>query len=675
MVPRESSKRVLVATLATAMLMLIAVEVRSPYYFLQDDNREFVLPAFVHNWRSLLSGEFPEYNFHTFAGIPHASSPLSAALYIPQYPALFLSQLIWGHPFAAMDLITILHALMAVAGGYFLLRQLKLGNLAASFGALTALSGFFLWCGQMWMVASALCAWFPWMVWASIRFIESPTFRGAGWLLFFRVGLLSIGYPQFFILGLLFEHLFALLYSVSFRHSDWLRRCILYGGLVAPTLLFGMPWLLPASDEIMRSLVRSEPLSYLEFSSMTMPMAAWIWGQVLIAFPLGLPVDSIPFSLPFLSHIGFIPTFLSAGLLELWRKHRNNRVLILASGTCFLLSLLWAANIIGPLIYQIPILNRFRWPFKLVYFAGFFQCVLAAVILQYWRERWQRIALAGFFIGWVWVFCFLPNHAWRIRDFRPPLRSPWREVLKDGRYFVISHSPVATVSTEFVELNFAKLWGLDNLLGYEPILPRANAELVFGQLIPRPDLQSGTYDGPGDQALLDRLKRLCVRYVLVGPDRADVSQKLIRAGFFQRKAERGWILWQDPTAFSRVHWSDAPSTPDSAAGIQWKENVNSIDVKLSEWPSQQLVFGFAATPGLETCIESRCTAVSSSPDGLVHMTIPAGAKHIRLVYHNSRFLPAFAISICSVLIWTLVALYPWRASFSVLPRYRLTSAG
>src|ERR1700751_3644533 len=118
------SKRIFAGTLTTAFALLCLLELRFPYYFLQDDGLEYYLPVYFHNWRSLTHGELPLYNFHTFAGVSHASMGQPGVFYLPQYLAILCSQLIWSHPFATLDLLGIMNALLAVAGGYLLLKEL-----------------------------------------------------------------------------------------------------------------------------------------------------------------------------------------------------------------------------------------------------------------------------------------------------------------------------------------------------------------------------------------------------------------------------------------------------------------------------------------------------------------------------------------------------------------------
>jgi len=679
----SSNRRIFAATLVTALLLLLTLEVRSPYYFLQDDNLEFYFPLYVHNWRSLLGGEFPLYDFHMFGGVPHASMGQEAPFYLPEYLCLFLSQSIWKHPFAAIDLMSILHALLAVAGTFLLLRHLGLKATVASFGALTALSAFFVWCGEMWITATMLCAWFPWMAWAALRYMARPSYGRAAWLIFSRLGLLFGGHSQFFVLAMIFEHLFALLYSRAIRPQRWRSGFVRYIALDLPTGLMGLPLILPLSAEVQRSLLRSAPLSYEMFSVFTLDSLRWLFGQLCVFIQVPPPLkDDASGSLPYLSHIGYVTTILSCGAYGLWSRRSKNSSLIAACAVCFFVALLWMWNLLGPLIYHVAILNRFRAPFKLVYFAGFFQCLLAALVLEQWSKKWQHLALAAFLVNWLVVFCLLPDHAWHLRKYQVPLKSPWQERLADGRYLVIGPTPTFSHFQQFIESNYALLWGLDNLRGYEPMLSQLGARVGFvrHEEDNGTDLYSGTYYGPIDQPLFDHLKQWSVRYVIVSPDKTTVikfhpignhrwtiqtslvspdipaiSAKLAQAGFQWRETRGGWMLWEDPNLLPRVRWDQG-----SAAGISWSERTNSIEISLNEWPSRHLTLAFTANPGLEVCVGSRCKAIGSSPDGMVHIYVPPGTARLRLVYRNGLLILSSCIALGTLALFVLLWLYSQR---------------
>jgi hypothetical protein len=484
------------ATLAVASLLLLLLEVRSPYYFLQHDGLEDFLPLYFHNWRSLHKGQIPFYNFHTFTGIPHLAMGQPAVFYIPQYLAMFLSETIWGHPFAAIDLMAFMHGLLAVAGGYLLLRYLGASDMAAAFGGLTAFTGFFVWAGRMWPTVLMLCAWFPWMLWAALRYLEKPSVSRAGWLMFFRLALLFGGYPHFFILAMIFEHLFALSYVLAVRFSRWQIRYLKYVAICVPTVLLGLPFLLPVWVEVGRSLQRSGPLSYAEFSVLSVPPIFWMFGQLFAFINLHLPKNLvIARSIPYLSYIGYLPALLPLGAGVLWKKRPESRPWLIAIGVCFSIALLWCWNVLGPLIYHVPVLNRLRWPFKLIYFAGFFQCLAAALVLTLFSRRWQRIAIGCLVVNWIVVCCFLPNHAWDVRNHQIPLRSPWQESLKDSRYLMISRNPAFSDFKEFVERNYAVLWGQDDILGLEPLVPRLNAMFLLGRPLTEWEIFGGNFMG------------------------------------------------------------------------------------------------------------------------------------------------------------------------------------
>ncbi|MFP5235405.1 MAG: hypothetical protein ACLGSD_05855 [Acidobacteriota bacterium] len=580
----------------------------------------------------------PLYDFHIFAGTPHASLIQPGCFYLPSYIALILSKTIWGHPFATLDILAMFHALLAIAGCYVLLRSLGTSNTVAAFGALTSLSGFFLWCGRTWPFVPALCAYFPWILWASLRYFEKPSLKRAAPLLFLRLGLLYVGYPQYFLLACIFEHLFVMLYTAPAKQPDWLRRCAFYLALDIPTFLLGLPLILPAIAEIGRSFDRATKLTYGMFSTDTMSPLQWLVGQWLVFVPIRLPKDAIDAALPFLSQIGYLPSLLSFGAVMLWKKQPKRRALIAASLVCILLALLWGWNVLGPLLYHVPLLNRFRFPFKLIYFAGFFQCLLAALVLTRWNQKWQFLAVGGFVLNWLWVFCLLPSHAWRIREYHPPLQSPWHDTLKTGRYIIIDQNPISSPPGDFAHFNYSLLWGFDNLFGYEPMLSRFDAELLFKPSYP--DLHAGSFSGPMESAYLQHLKQWSVRYILLSSSRPDMTDKVKAAGFQRRSTNGTLTLWEDPHFLPRVR----PANPADASGVRWTVHANSVDVALEHWSGGELTMAFAANPGLQTCFENRCIPVARSSDGMIHVNLPPGTSRMRLVYRNRTFNVAAVIS-------------------------------
>ncbi len=629
----RSEWRGLIATLGVCFVLVASLELRHPYYFLQDDGLEYFLPSYIQNLRSMSSGHFPLYNFHTFGGIPHLSMGQPASLYVPPYLALLLSRSIFGHFFAAIDILAVFHLMVAIVGSYLLLRYWGVGASAAVFGGMTSLSGFCLLVGRMWPPALMLCAWFPWMLLAAERYVHRPSVERAGLLIAVRLALFYGGYPQFFILAMVFEHVFILV-RVLAGNKDRRKTLLLYLAALVPTLLLACPLLLPMAAEVHRSQSRATALPYTQFSSLLLPPVMWLYGQIFAGLPLTPSPSEWEGALLYVSHIGYVTSFLSIGavFLLMKRQHRLHMV-VLPCIICCLLALFWAWNFLGPAIYHLPLLNRFRWPFKLVYFSGFFQCVLAATFLDRCRGRWHALAIVAFALGWLGVYCMLPSHAWRVRDHQPPLATAWKSLLEDGRYVVLSRNLVGDKSEEFVGFNYSEMWGLDNLLGYEPLIATRGAPGGFGDVVL--DYHSGAYSGMLDSKALNRFTIWSVKHILVSPDSQAASQLLQLTGWQVIAENKGWKLWGSPKALPRVRWDNQLSGVDE--GITWSVEPNAIDITLEDWPGRSLTLAYTDNPGLSGCLDTKCTEVSHSEDGLVHIEVPRGTHHVRLVYRNRLF--------------------------------------
>ncbi len=632
------------AALGIASGLLLLLELRFPYYFLQDDGCNYFLPSFFHNWREVLQGYFPAYNFHTFAGVPHEAVSQPGVFYIPQYLAMGLSEGIWRNPFAALDVLAWMHILIAVAGTYVLLRYLKVSNIAAVFGALTAMSGFTLWAGRMWPFVLMLGAWFPWMIWSVLRYLDQPSFKRGSAMLAFRLALLYGGYPQFFVLAIIFEHSFVLCYALMKPPARGRKVFISYLLYIFPTALLGMPMLLPVWAQAANSLERARPLYYWVFSALKLTPYQWFVGQFCPFIPWPAKSDYISASLPYLSYIGFLPALLPLGAARLWRKNHSLRPYLLASGICFALAFLWCTNLIGPLIYYVPVLNRFRWPFKVVYFAGFFECLIAAIVLNQFQRRWQMAALAVGVANWIAVFGFMPNHAWRIRKYPIPIVSPWQSSLRHGRYVMIAKDSFIHNNRQYEAFNFSELWGQDNLLGYEPMLG-------FQQSVEEASMH--IYDGgihaPVTVSMLRHFQKWSVKYILLSPRRNQYISRLRTAGYRKIKARQGWTLWQNANAWPRVRWRKNQAV--TAPGIQWAEDGNSILIHLRQWPAHELTLAFANNRGFRSCIAARCRPIPYAQNGMMHIAIPAGTPVVRVVYRTPFLRISWMIALGTLLIY------------------------
>lgn len=89
-------------------VLFLLLELKYNYYFLQDDNRDYSLPLFVHNYHSLQNGELALYNFHQFLGYSSFATGQSHALDPIAYLSTFLSYFFFHHYYATIDVYVII---------------------------------------------------------------------------------------------------------------------------------------------------------------------------------------------------------------------------------------------------------------------------------------------------------------------------------------------------------------------------------------------------------------------------------------------------------------------------------------------------------------------------------------------------------------------------------------
>ena len=109
------------------------------------------------------------------------------------------------------------------------------------------------------------------------------------------------------------------------------------------------------------------------------------------------------------------------------------------------------------------------------------------------------------------------------------------------------------------------------------------------------------------------------------------------------------MLWEDPHAAERVRWANASGESAGSHGIDWTEHTNSIDVKLTAWPDDNLILAFAANPGLHVCRGNSCRAIDDSPDGLIHVTVSPGERDLRIIYRNGLYVPSILIALLTAM--------------------------
>ena len=377
--------------LALSLLLLtvcILLEYRYNYFFLNDDNRTYALPAFMHNWEALSEGAVPLYNFHQFLGTPHLALSQPASLYPPGYLASLLSQLAFGHGYAVIDILVVAHLLLGGVGFYILTRHMGLGGSGAFFGGLTwPLASFSIYGSDSWWCISAVVAYLPWMVVFAMRLYDGMGGPAFAPLVLARSLLFYSGYAQYFVYACIFEFLtVSLLVAPSLlkpnRRPHLLRFLELYIASYVVLLFVSLPLLLPTWHQMDISEDRNQPLPYNAFLRRIFPTNVWLPGLLFQSVnAYGTYNENL---ISYLVFIGYL-TLLSI-LYSAWALTRNNdkrnplHAHIVTYGILAVFSFTWSASkAFQSFLYLLPILNRFRWPFKVYLFTDFYLVLLAAI--------------------------------------------------------------------------------------------------------------------------------------------------------------------------------------------------------------------------------------------------------------------------------------------------------
>lgn len=637
------------------LMVLLFIEYKHPYFFLQDDNRDSYLPYFIHNYESLLEGEIALYNFHQFLGIPSLAIGQTAALYPITYLSVFLSESIFGHYFATVDIQVILHLMIGAVGCYRFIRFFRTDYRAAFFGGLTwSLSSFIIYVSNSWLIAATVAAYFPWMLLFSFHLYKKQSSKVTIYAVLVRLLLFYAGHIQYFIYSVIFEFI-TIITHVIYDSSPGEKKVNTFNFIkryiesYIYVFIFSLPLLLPMWHLTTASAQRSSKLSFAVFFSQYFPLDQLIKG---LFYPF-LQVNENTYA-PFrnmlnLSHIGYLTmTFLAVGIIEKFiKKSKNikiNSVRLCAFMIPALVALLWSTNwIFNIVIYCIPILNRFRWPFKLAFYFDFYLIIIAMLLLSHFIEQlpWKKMTknlLFCLIIG-IQIFNFILLYtSTPYKDFgehhgdKLPLEEKLKDKLIGGRIISIgfdtwsptpqnNHSYLTAPTLGF---NYATLWGLDYFAGYEVMLSQANLNASLG-------LNFTAIVGSSDPIQVDSFRKAAVRWYIVPKSKVnEYSKKLNTYGIIKKYEDENRVIFYDIKAYPMVF----NSSGEKIESKDYHVTTNSIELSVDLQKSDSIIFNNIYNPFFEGFIDGEETMLK--PINGIHFSIsvPKGKHHILIKYKD-----------------------------------------
>lgn len=657
------------------LMVLLLIECKYPYFFLQDDNRDSYLPYFVHNYESLLNGELAQYNFHQFMGIPSLASGQTAALYPFTYFAVFLSDIIFGHYFAAVDIQVILHLLIGAVGFFCFMRFFGISRKAAFFGGLTwPLSSFVIYVSNSWVVVSAAAAFFPWMLFFSFRLYKAPSIKINICAIVVRLLLFYSGNVQYFIYSVVFELLTVILYVISDSKSgekivNTIKFSRKYIEGYIYVLILSLPLLLPMWNQMAISVHRSSKLPFREFISLSYPIGELLKDSFYPFFKLSEHRVWLYGNMFGLSYIGYLPIlFLIFGIIEAIIYKQKNTIINSVRFSVFirpaLIALLWSTNwIFNIIIYVIPILNRFRFPFKLVFYLNFYLIVIAMLLFSNFIERvsWKKMAKNVLFFLLIGIQIFNLMFLYTATEFKAfgyhddhiPLEEKLQNKLIGGRiislgfdkWSTFQESNQAYLTAPSLGFNYATLWGLDYFAGYDVLLSPRNAEASLG-------LNYNAVIGSNESIPVENLRKAAVCWYIVPKNKVNEYYSRLNAfGMIEKYEDENRVVFYDVKASPMVFYKNG----EKIANENYRVSSNSIELNIYNQHSETIVLNYIFNPFFQASIDGEMTELMSTDEIHFSIFVPEGKHHIIIKYMDPYLRTGFYI----VIVFFTVVVFFW----------------
>jgi len=304
----------------------------------------------------------------------------------------------------------------------------------------------------------------------------------------------------------------------------------------------------------------------------------------------------------------------------------------MALGLTALVCLLWSANALAPVEYRLPLLNRFRWHFKVGLLTSFYLTALGAlgVAALYGsmakkpaaaRTLWLALPLCAF--NALLVFLSRPDRSFSPSPDAIPLSEPHAASMREGRIFSLGYVSGVDHDPYSLGFNYASLWGLSHFSGYDAIVLKSNKDAVFGLNF------LAAYNGVIYPNAVEYFRKWNVRwYVVKKSEDARYCPQLAGFGIMPAFIGEKRVIYEDPKAAPLITVNRQP-VPYSIKGpyleIETDGNGGTLEAAILYNPYLSFKTGNGTIVPAETATHS------------ISAQIPPGTARLRLVYANPWF--------------------------------------
>lgn len=682
------------------ILMLTAIEVRQPYFFLQDDNADSYICQYVFSLRSVLSGEFPLYNFHQYAGLSFLDRGQTGQLNIFVYIGGFLSYLFLGHLTGTLDFVAALYLIIGALGMYLLLKKYNLSAVASLIGSIAwSFNSFSIYCGSNWIISIILTGCLPWMIYTSHLMLKENGIKAIICSAIAKTFMFYGGHPQYFVYAIIFDFFFMLCVIFAQEKKDNRLKAELsftfkYFISGALTTLWSLPLLVPMINSMNKSITRSSALEFDTFVDSLFSLKDFIIGQYnpLMQYDItrvevmengesiGL-IDTLIAIHKNMSHMGFIVFFALIMAIVILITRRNNKdqltsTAIVKIAMCLppmLIAVLWASSpIFNRLIYIIPVLNRFRYPFKLMQYAMFFMIFIAAVSLDYLLESLLakkekllsllKIALPLIeIVDLIIVYLLLPVRFFGMYTLSPkPFEDEAVDLLKGSRYVFVGDAPAywdldtrqrqGNDSVATLGYNYATYLGLSNIGGYDVLLPESTAYSLFDTINNMGNVCANV--ALYDELVPDMSAHGVSYYVCLLENENEIGEFLEPYGITLCYEDDVKAIFYDALAEPLVF----AVTDDDAYGIDFEEHVNYLRIVTDEsFEGGMIVANYTHDSHFEAALDGDVVPITDQGnyEKMIINDVPSGSHEIVIRYVDNTFKYSAIVSLAGTALVTM----------------------
>jgi hypothetical protein len=619
------------ALLALGLLLLV-LEISRPCYFLHDDNATWFAGAYLHDYRVLAeTGRLAVVNYYQYGGEPFLEQGQTAVLYPPVYLGEFLAKIVPGDPRWALEWIAAMHLLLGLAGFYFWLRQNGVTPAFAAIGGLAwVLNPFVMIIASSWIMVTYVAAWLPWLFWAFDRLLARPSLLPATLLGTF-LGLFFLqGYVQWTVYAVLFLGFYAAYQFYSQREFLSLR---LFGNLLFAVLVFlvlALPLLLPMLHAMDVSAARSHmvEMGVMLFYKVE---AAQLWPAQIGQFsPYMFGVSSAIFFCPAL-------VLIPLAVVRFWQCDAEERRPLFVFLLLALLALIFTGRCYV-LLTVLPLLDKFRWPFKIFVYAEFFLLTALLGSLSSWttdifrKSRGVTVAAmaCAIFVLAAETTVSLSQHDGNffsktmLPTSQPALPRGMDSTL--GRVIAIGDHLPELASDRFFTHCYGTFYEVPSLGGYNPLVGREQLNFALGLDFPNMYF----LQQPFTEKTREEFEARSVRYWIVDPHAMFLPDFGKFDGLKLLAMEPDRVIYEDTRALPIAYSIADPGTPCPLI-----YSGNSILVSLDRATSPVKI-SVGPTDGWWYRLDRGAWRNASyRDDGLI--SFPPGSRLLEITYFDRRF--------------------------------------